>query len=167
VDKAIDVATVGMPSPARSVLRTRLGKFVLLLVVPALFATGILGIDWSTGRPRFKFNRERAGEVREEVADRAENLRDEWQESAASSEPGLQLTPQGIFGQRDKEPSSQPTVLPKFLPKLPGAEPSEQKGIFAAPSQQKSIFSFDPDSEQDADGKGPLARIRGAVNDRR
>jgi hypothetical protein len=135
----------------------------VVLLVPALFATGILGIDWSTGRPRFKFNREAAKEVREEVAEKTEAFRDEWQQSStadsesADSESGLQLTPQGIFGQRDEAPASGPTVLPRFLPKLPATDPSPQRGP----------VSFDANSEPRADKEGPLARIRDTLSDRR
>ena len=62
-----NLATLGLPAPARAVFGTRLGSFLFILLIPALVVSGILTVEWKDGRPRFKFDRERAREVREEI----------------------------------------------------------------------------------------------------
>ena len=50
-------------APARAVFGTRLGSLLFILLIPALVVSGILTVEWKDGRPRFKFDRERAREV--------------------------------------------------------------------------------------------------------
>ena len=43
-----------------------------VLIVLALLGTGIATVDWTSGRPRLKFDKQRAQEVRQEVRERVE-----------------------------------------------------------------------------------------------
>jgi hypothetical protein len=75
--QVVGVATVGMPSPAKKVLTSRIGALLIVLAVPILLATGIVTVQWENGRPKVSVNRERAAEVRQEAAERIEDFRDE------------------------------------------------------------------------------------------
>lgn len=67
----VGMATVGMPTPVRAVATSRFGSRLLLILVPALLATGILTVSFSGGIPQFSVNRERAEEVYEQIATEA------------------------------------------------------------------------------------------------
>jgi hypothetical protein len=77
----VGTAAAGLPEPCRQVLGSRWGARLALLLVAALFATGIATLDWSTGWPKLKINRERAQEVRTEIYHDAEALAERIEES--------------------------------------------------------------------------------------
>lgn len=77
----VGTAASGLPQPIRTVVSSRWGARLAILVVAALFATGIATLDWSEGWPKLKINRERAQEVREEVRHEAEELADRAMEN--------------------------------------------------------------------------------------
>ena len=69
--RIVRVATVGMPSPVRAVLGTRIISTVLVLLAPLMLATGILTLEWDGFRPRFAWDKDRAREVGENAVDAA------------------------------------------------------------------------------------------------
>ncbi len=83
----VGVATVGMPPPVRSVLGSRLGSLLLLIILPILVITGVVSIQWNNGVPKVSIDRERAKEVRTEAMDSLQNLR-EREQGLLSSRPG-------------------------------------------------------------------------------
>ena len=70
----VGVATVGLPSPAKKFLGGRMMALLIVVLVPVLLATGIVSVSWENGRPRVSFNRERAAEAKQAVAEEVQSL---------------------------------------------------------------------------------------------
>jgi hypothetical protein len=98
--QAVGVATMGMPAPARKILSSRIGALLVVIVIPVLFATGIISVQWENGRPKVSFNRERAVEVEQKAAQRIEAIKEERD----GDRPALaDYVPH--FGERKEEPT--------------------------------------------------------------
>jgi hypothetical protein len=69
--KVVGLATVGLPSPVQTVAKSRWGSRILLLLIPALVATGVISISWSGGLPSITVNKDRAAVVGQEVRQEA------------------------------------------------------------------------------------------------
>ncbi|MHB8903454.1 MAG: endonuclease/exonuclease/phosphatase family protein [Thermoguttaceae bacterium] len=82
--KAVSVATPGLPSPLKSVVTSRLGAPLTLIVIVALAASGVVKLNWSGGRPQVTVDRQRVNDIRQKV----EAVRGE-----AASRPAEQGTP--------------------------------------------------------------------------
>ncbi|MFO0871205.1 MAG: hypothetical protein U0935_19955 [Pirellulales bacterium] len=78
--KLVNIATTGMPRPVRSVAGSRLGSFLIAIGLPIAIATGIVKISWNGALPSFSVDEQRAEEVGERLRDRAEDLKDDWEE---------------------------------------------------------------------------------------
>ncbi len=68
--QVVGTAALGLPAPVRSVVATRWGAPLAVLVLLAMLGTGIATLDWSNGWPKLKIDRERAQEVRQNVRER-------------------------------------------------------------------------------------------------
>lgn len=79
--RVVDVATTGLPSPIRKFLGGRLVALLIVVAFPVLYATGVISIDWENGRPRLSINQERAEQVKDQAAERLDDLRDEHGEN--------------------------------------------------------------------------------------
>lgn len=66
--QAVGLAAPVMPAPLAKVVGTRWGSRLFILLLPFLFATGILTISWSNGIPTVNFDRARAWLVGQEVS---------------------------------------------------------------------------------------------------
>ncbi len=75
--KVVSAATTGMPSPIRRFLSSRIIALLIVLILPVLYLTGVVSVEWQNGRPRLNFNRQRAQEVREETASTIHKLKKE------------------------------------------------------------------------------------------
>lgn len=80
----VNVATTGMPQPARKLLGNRWIAKLIIFAVPVLFATGILSLQWVNGRPSVQFNREKAKQVEQKAVQRIDALRGEIAKRRAS-----------------------------------------------------------------------------------
>lgn len=98
----VGVATVGMPPPVRSVLGSRLGALLLMILLPILVITGVVSIQWSNGRPKVSIDRERAKEVRTQAADSLEDLR-EQNKGLLSSRPGYLIPKRATESESQKD----------------------------------------------------------------
>ena len=58
--RAVGLAAVAMPAPVAKVAGTRWGSRLFILLLPILFATGVLTISWNNGMPTVNFDRARA-----------------------------------------------------------------------------------------------------------
>jgi len=151
------LATIGMPQPLRTVFGTRMGSFLLVLLLPALLITGVLTVEWEGGRPRFRFHRERAQEIRkeihdeigQEVADKLPQLKEKLS-SGQSPSLGDQL-PFGGASRLGERPQSEPQWH-LSLPPVPNT--SAGTTFQGAPSGNTQL----------APPPRPLARIRGAFD---
>ena len=97
----VGVATVGMPPPVRSVLGSRLGALLVIIILPILVITGVVSIQWNSGVPKISIDRERAKEVRTEAVDSLEKLR-EREKGLLSSRPRLKFLKEGAESERQE-----------------------------------------------------------------
>jgi hypothetical protein len=95
----VTVATAGMPPPVRSVLGSRLGALLIVILLPILVITGVVSIQWNSGVPKISIDRERAKEVRTQAVDSLEKLR-EQDKGLLSSRPRLKFLKEGAESER-------------------------------------------------------------------
>ena len=71
--KVVELATsaLPLPTPVKSVAKSRWGARLLLVIVPILIATGVVTISWTGGLPSITVNKERAVVVGQEVQQEA------------------------------------------------------------------------------------------------
>lgn len=103
--KIVGVATTGMPSPVRKLLGFKIVAGLIVLAVPVLFATGMLKVEWQNGRPKLSFNKERTAEIRENAAEKVEDIR----EARNPGQPSLLGPREDLLDKedpRDKKPLS-------------------------------------------------------------
>jgi hypothetical protein len=67
------VATMGLPAPIQQVATSKWGSKILLLVLPALIASGVLTVSFAGGKPSVSIDQQRAEVVGEEL--RADAIR--------------------------------------------------------------------------------------------
>lgn len=70
--RAVGLAAPVMPAPVAKVVTTRWGSRLFILLLPFLFATGVLTISWNNGIPTLNFDRARAWVVGQQVGQRVE-----------------------------------------------------------------------------------------------
>lgn len=70
--RAVGLAAVAMPAPVAKVAGTRWGSRLFILLLPILFATGVLTISWNNGIPSVNFDRARAWVVGQHVGQQVE-----------------------------------------------------------------------------------------------
>lgn len=71
----VSAGTLGLPAPVQSFLSSRAVAGVIVLAIPVLLASGIVGLSWENGLPRFTFNRQRAKEVEAEAVVKLQEFR--------------------------------------------------------------------------------------------
>jgi hypothetical protein len=72
VQHAVGLAAPMLPAPVAKVAGTRWGSRLLILLLPFLFATGVLTISWNNGIPTVNFDRARALIVGQQVGERVQ-----------------------------------------------------------------------------------------------
>ena len=70
--QAIGLAAPMLPAPVAKVAGSRWGSRLLILLLPFLFATGVLTISWNNGIPTVNFDRARALLVGQKVGERVQ-----------------------------------------------------------------------------------------------
>lgn len=65
--RAVGLAAPVLPAPVAKVVGTRWGARLFILVVPILFATGVLTVSWNNGIPTLNFDRARAWMLGQQV----------------------------------------------------------------------------------------------------
>lgn len=70
--QAVGLAAPMLPAPVAKVAGTRWGSRLLMLLLPFLFATGVLTISWNNGIPTVNFDRARALIVGQQVGERVQ-----------------------------------------------------------------------------------------------
>ena len=73
----VGFASSGLPWPLRWILGTRTVSKLVFLLMLALFAVGVLTIDWSAGWPSFSIDRKRAADVGTVAKQLANDVRDQ------------------------------------------------------------------------------------------
>ena len=71
--KVVELATstLPLPTPVKSVAKSRWGSRLLLVLVPILIASGVVTISWTGGLPSITVNKDRAVVVGQEVQQEA------------------------------------------------------------------------------------------------
>jgi hypothetical protein len=87
-----------MPQPVRSVLGSRLGSLLLIILAPILVVTGVISIQWDSGVPKVSIDRERAKEIKVKAVDSLQKLR-EKEDGLLKSRPGF------AAGEEDSKPA--------------------------------------------------------------
>lgn len=113
-------ATMGLPSPIKTVAGSRLGAPLTLLTIGALFVTGVVTVEWSNGFPSISVDRQRANQVQQDIVERVETAWDERTQGAGG------VHPFGLGGQ----PSAAPTG-----PGFAGQDGQGQGVASSAPAQ--------------------------------
>jgi hypothetical protein len=72
---AISLFAFALPKPIRRIITSRLGAPIALLSSLILVASGILTVDWSSGRPKLEVDRERTQELSQRVSGRVQSVR--------------------------------------------------------------------------------------------
>jgi len=70
--QALGLAAPVLPAPVAKVAGTRWGSRLLILLLPFLFATGVLTVSWNNGIPTVNFDRARALFVGQQVGERVQ-----------------------------------------------------------------------------------------------
>jgi hypothetical protein len=83
-ERALGLAAPVMPAPVAQVMRTRWGSRLCLLLLPILFATGVLTISWNNGIPTVNFDRAKAlilgQQVGKQVEQEAVRVAQDWRD---------------------------------------------------------------------------------------
>jgi hypothetical protein len=66
-DRLIDAALYAAPAPVRTIASNPIGFRFLLIAGAALMATGIMTLDWQDGTPHFRFHRDKATQVKQDL----------------------------------------------------------------------------------------------------
>lgn len=125
-------ATSGLPTPIRHVVCSRPGTLLGLLVLALLFM-GILSIGWNNGKPSVSIDEERAGEVKQQVAETVDSMRGRLSSEFASDRSFR--APDGSFNPfwsesesllpQQRSSSARVEMMPLF-PNAPASESAEQ-----------------------------------------
>jgi hypothetical protein len=111
--QAVSLASPVLPAPVAKVVGTRWGSMLFVLLVPFLFATGVLTISWNNGIPTVNFDRARAMIVGQDVGERvqqeavrvAQDVRERQAAAGMQSAGPRALGPQS-FGPQSAGPQS-------------------------------------------------------------
>ena len=128
--RAVGLAAPVMPGPVATVVKTRWGARLFILLLPFLFATGILTISWNNGIPTLNFDRARAWLVGQQVGQRVEQEAMEaaaqqgwgqaqptsWQQPPASPQQPYQQQPYQQYAPQPYQPqqATQPWGPPAY-----------------------------------------------------
>lgn len=94
------LATMGLPSPIKTVAGSRVGAPLTLLAMGALLVTGVVTVEWSNGFPSISVDRQRAVQVERTLVERVENAWDQHAQGAGGT------LPLGFGGQPAAAPAS-------------------------------------------------------------
>jgi hypothetical protein len=149
--QAVSLASPVLPAPVAKVAGTRWGSLLFVLLVPFLFATGVLTISWHNGIPTVNFDRARALVVGQDVGERvqqeavrvAQDVRERQAMSGPQSLGPQSLGPQSS-GPQQASPQSewgraQPTSW-QGQPAYQQPQQSYQQPVYQQPGFQPQGF---------------------------
>ncbi len=164
--KVVSVGSVGMPASVQKLLGNRFVSLLVILIAPLLFAFGLVSLEWENGFPKLSVNRDKAEQVREQVVERAQELRESnavegfGEKNSLRVFTSLENKPSGFGG----EPASvsgfelRPIEsISNFSNKLIGEHNSASPAEPATETQEKKSLL----------GNGPLSSLRKQFDNRR
>ena len=143
--QAVSLASPVLPAPVAKVAGTRWGSLLFVLLVPFLFATGVLTISWNNGIPTVNFDRARALIVGQNVSQRvqqeavrvAQDVRERQAMSGPQSNGPQPANTQSQWGQA--QPTSwqgQPAYQQPAQPQQQYQQPVYQQQGYQQPAYQ-------------------------------
>ena len=132
--RAVGLAAPVMPAPVAKIVGTRWGSRLFILLLPFLFATGVLTLTWNNGIPTVNIDRTRALAVGEQVGRKAEaealRVAQDWRDQQATP-----AAPQQAWGQ--PQPAAwQGQPAQPYPPQPYPAQPAYQQQPQQLPPQQ-------------------------------
>jgi hypothetical protein len=135
-DRLIEAALYAAPAPVRTIASNPTGFRFLLIGGAILMATGILTLDWREGMPQFKFHRDKASQVKQDLVNDLGNKVQGWNGTSA---PG-NGNPPGVFTQAPYNPYQQPSQ--QTSPSQYGTSfPANQPGWGQSPGQGNGYYN--------------------------
>lgn len=153
--QAVSLASPVLPAPVAKVAGTRWGSLLFVLLVPFLFATGVLTISWNNGIPTVNFDRARALIVGQKVGERvqqeavrvAQDVRERQAMSGPQSAGPQQSSPQSEWGQA--QPTSWQGQPVYQQPAQPQRQQSYQQPVYQQQGyQQQPAYQPQPTASQ-------------------
>lgn len=134
--QALGLAAPVMPGPVAQVVRTKWGSRLFLLLLPILFATGVLTITWNNGIPTVNFDRAKALILGQQVGQRVEQeavrVAQDWRDQQPPGTARQAFAPtQQSWGQPQPapwqaQPGYQQPIPQQPIPNRPVAPPMQQ-----------------------------------------
>ncbi len=119
--RAVSVATTGLPGPLKSILTSRIGAPLTVMGVLGLMATGVVQFDLLNGRPNVSIDRQRAAEVKQDVVQYVDRVDERLPDALRN-----RITGESAYGQRaySDSPPQYPAAAPPSYGNQPGYPPS-------------------------------------------
>jgi hypothetical protein len=142
--QAIGLAAPMLPAPVAKVAGSRWGSRLLILLLPFLFATGVLTISWNNGIPTVNFDRAKALLVGQQVGERvqqeavrvAQDVR-ERQGIAGPQTAGMQPVATQPASTQSQWGQAQPTSWQGQPASQQSYQPQRQQQSFQQPGYQQ------------------------------
>lgn len=144
--QAVGLAAPMLPAPVAKVAGSRWGSRLLILLLPFLFATGVLTISWNNGIPTVNFDRAKALIVGQKVGERvqqeavrvAQDVRERQEAMSGPQSNGTQpASTQSQWGQA--QPTSwqgQPAYQQSYQPQRQQPQQTYQQPAYQQPGYQ-------------------------------
>jgi hypothetical protein len=166
--KVVGAATTatGVPSPIRKILGNRFIALAIVAIFPALWAMGVVSVEWDGARPRLSFNRQRAEEVRQAAEQEVGELREDIRGETPSHQGLIPQFDRGEAPRFDFSLGQQPDQEP--APRIAERIESFQEGLTQdhAPGLQLSPV-FGGQAEAPKHGFHPLSDLKDRLNGNR
>jgi hypothetical protein len=107
-DRLIEAALYAAPAPVRTIASNPTGFRFIMIAGAILMATGILTLDWRDGMPQFKFHRDKASQVKQDLVNDIGSKVQGWSPLGGQGAGN----PPGVFIQAPFNPYPQPAQQP-------------------------------------------------------
>jgi hypothetical protein len=83
----VNFAASSLPQPIRNIIGSRWGARLTLLALAALIGSGVVTVQWSGGIPQINVNRERAREVKDNLVEQVEAVKEARDRNVGTDHP--------------------------------------------------------------------------------
>lgn len=147
--QAFRLAAPVLPAPVAKVAGTRWGSRLLILLLPFLFATGVLTLSWNNGIPTVNFDRARALFVGQQVGERVQQQAARVAQDVRERQPtiGTQSAGAQPAGTQSQWGQAQPTSWQAQPAYQQTSQPQRQQS-FQQPAYQQPAYQPQPTAPQ-------------------
>lgn len=117
----VSTATPGLPGPLKSIVTSRIGAPLTLMVVGGLIATGVLQFNWQGGRPRLTVDEQRAAQLEQNVSKYVDTVQENIQEARRDGQGAA-----GWLPRSGDDPAQSDTQAQSWSPPQNGYAPPAQ-----------------------------------------